>query len=105
MNISQTTLRIGAVLGTTVDDRHEGGVPGSLRDVHRQRVQPLQHAVPPTLFDERRWVGLVDGVREQQRHDVGERRDVRDARLFGAPRQQRDLAAPLVEDRPVGRAA
>ena len=65
--------------------------------VDRQRVQPLQHAVPAALLDERRRVRLVDRVREQQRHDVGQRLDARDARVVGAAREQRDLRAALFE--------
>jgi len=36
-------------------------------------------------------------VREQERHQVGEGRDARDASFLGAPRQQGNLHAPLLE--------
>ena len=51
----------------------------------------MQQAVPAALLDERRRVGLVDGVREQQRHQVCEGADVVDPAILGASPQDRNL--------------
>ena len=72
--------------------------------VDRQRVQPLQHAVPAALLDERGRVRLVDGVREQQRHDVGQRLDARDAGVVGAARAAAGSARGVRRTAPARRA-
>ncbi|MNG02338.1 hypothetical protein D3C84_853640 [compost metagenome] len=58
---------------------------------HGKRLQPLKHPIPLIVVDEGLRVGLVDRVREKQRHQLLKAVDASDARFLRAVTQQRYL--------------
>ncbi|MNZ79739.1 hypothetical protein D3C78_983500 [compost metagenome] len=79
-----------------IDIAHAGHIDiAHIRD--RQCLQPLQHAIPAVVVDERLWVGLVHGVCEQQGNQVIERIDASDSGSIGTIAQKGDLIDALFE--------
>jgi hypothetical protein len=56
-----------------------------------ERLHPLDHCGPAALIEQRLRIGFVDGVREEQRHQVGEARYAIDPGIVGALLEERDL--------------